>query len=190
MLTWLQRNRYMIFGFAVAAAISGFGVNSLLGGGPSGPLVINEGSSLPDGAPIRLQIKGGVVHPGVYEAHSGDRVVDVLALAGGPSDAADLDALNLARRVRDEEKLVVPTRANQVAGARLEAMAPGAKINVNTATAAQLDQLPGIGEAYSRRIVDSRTVDGPFNSLDQLVERRVLPRATYEAIRDLITLGP
>ena len=65
-----------------------------------------------------------------------------------------------------------------------------AKIDINTATAQLLDSLPGIGEVYSQRIVDSRAVNGPFVSIDDLLEREIIPRSTFEKIKDLITVGP
>ena len=64
------------------------------------------------------------------------------------------------------------------------------KININTASASELDALPGIGEVYSEQIVVSRETNGPYVSSDELVERQVIPRGTYERIRDLITTGP
>ena len=73
--------------------------------------------------------------------------------------------------------------------AAVESAAP-AVVNINTATAAELDDLPGIGEVYSQRIVESRTWDGPYQTTEELVERRVIPRGTYEKIADLITVGP
>ena len=63
-------------------------------------------------------------------------------------------------------------------------------MNINTATQAELDQLPGIGEAYSRRIVDSRAVDGPFKTVEDLVTRRVVPASTFDGIHELISVGP
>jgi competence protein ComEA len=135
-------------------------------------------------------VSGAVVAPGVYQLREGDRLVEALVAAGGPANGADVDALNLARRVRDEEQVVVPrlggadSRRTEAAGAT--PLAPGEKLDINAATEDQLDQLPGIGEAYSRRIVDSRKVDGPFKSIQELVDRRVVPRATFEKIRDLV----
>ncbi len=74
---------------------------------------------------------------------------------------------------------------SQVAGA-----AAPAPVNINAASAQDLDALPGIGAVYSQRIVDSRTADGPFATIDDLVNRQLIPRATYDKIRDLITVGP
>ena len=66
----------------------------------------------------------------------------------------------------------------------------GGLININTASASELDALPGIGEVYSQRIVDNRTASGVFASPDDLVNRDIIPRGTYNKIRDMITTGP
>ena len=73
---------------------------------------------------------------------------------------------------------------------RLDQPTITAKININTATAYALDSLPGIGEVYSQRIVESRTANGSFTSIDDLLQRDIIPRATFEKIKDLITVGP
>jgi competence protein ComEA len=134
----------------------------------------------------------------VYALHEGDRVVDAVEAAGGPSSDADLVALNLARRIHDEDQVVVPRigeppKVSQVASAQTGPdglPGGGALIDVNTASAADLDSLPGIGEVYSQRIVDSRATDGPFESTEDLVGRQLIPRATYEKIKHLITASP
>jgi len=143
--------------------------------------------------PIEVYITGAVVQPGVYEMQAGDRVIDVLYEAGGHTPDADLEAVNLALRLQDEDQVTVPRvgetlvstgRTSNVAGVS------SAKVNINAATAAELDTLPGIGEVYSERIVESRLSNGPYVTVDELVERGVIPRGTLDKIRDLITLGP
>jgi len=114
--------------------------------------------------------------------------VEALAAAGGPSEDADIDSLNLAKRVRDEERIEVPRRA--AAGSTSAGIVVGGRLDINSATLQQLDALPGIGEAYSRRIVDSRKVDGPYKSTRDLVDRKVIPAAVYEQIRDLVAVVP
>ncbi len=141
-----------------------------------------------EGGDIKVYVTGAVLRPGVYDLREGDRVADALEAAGGPSDDADLVTLNLARRVNDEDQVVVPRQGqavSQVAGALQTQL-----VNINTASAELLDSLPGIGEVYSQRIVESRNHDGPFESTDDLVARELIPRSTYEGIKDLITVGP
>ena len=150
------------------------------------PLTINLADPTASG-PIEVYITGAVAEPGVYEVEAGDRVIDVLFEAGGHTDDADLEAINLALRVNDEDQIVVP----RIGEANAPASVTGAgRININTATASELDALPGIGEVYSERIVVNREANGRYVSSEELVERQVIPRGTYERIRELITTGP
>ena len=190
MLVWLERNRLLVL--AVASAAFGLMIVAsafATSGRPA--LVLRPDASLPgDGAALVVHVSGAVVRPGVYDLTAGQRVVDALDAAGGAVANADTDALNLARRLRDGERIVVPTRSGSTQpAATVPTLAPGEKLDINTVTREQLDLLPGIGEAYSRRIVDSRAVDGPFASVDDLLARNVLPRAVFERIRDLISAG-
>ncbi len=140
-----------------------------------------------DQGPIEVYITGAVAEPGVYEVEAGDRVIDVLFEAGGHTDDADLEAINLALRVNDEDQIVVP----RMGDVNVASSGSGAgKININTATASELDALPGIGEVYSEQIVVNREANGQYVSSEELVERHVIPRGTYERIRELITAGP
>jgi competence protein ComEA len=164
-----------------------------------GAFEITPGTTPTPGGPIEVYITGAVLQPGVYEMADGDRVVDLLQAAGGQAPDANLEALNLAVRLHDEDQVTVPRigqaavssgitngQSSAVAGATND----GAPININTASASELDALPGIGEVYSQRIVDSRTTVGPFVAADDLLNRQLIPRATFEKIRDLITVGP
>jgi competence protein ComEA len=186
---WLERNQLVVLCLAVIVFIASIAVIQLTDETPPA-IEFTYGSGLPDGTPIRVHVTGAVLQPGVYELREGDRLIEALSAAGGPASDADTEALNLARRVRDEEQVVVPRRGSAGAPRAVATLAPGARLDINTATEAQLDQLPGIGEAYSRRIVDSRRVDGPFKTAAELVERRVVPQATFEMIRDLISVSP
>jgi competence protein ComEA len=184
---WLQRHQVALVGAALMLLGAGLAVDRAGRHDPPG-IDFAYGAGVPDGSPIRVQVTGAVERPGVYELRGGDRVVDAIAAAGGPADAADLDAINLARRVRDEERVTVP-ELPAGSGGRDATVAPGARLDINTATQQQLDALPGIGEAYSRRIVDSRKVDGPYKTTRDLVDRKVIPAAVYEKVRDLIAVG-
>ena len=186
MLHWLERNQVPLLGFALLILALGLGARALIGGGAPPSLEFRSDARLPGGAPIRVHVAGAVLAPGVYELRQGDRVAEALAAAGGPSDAADLEAVNLARRLADEQQVVIPRRGAEAAA---EVLAAGTKVDINTASAALLDQLPGIGEAYSRRIVDSRTLDGPYASIEELVERHVIPRATFDRISAFVVVG-
>ena len=172
----------------VLAAIAAAGVVAFLVERQRGPeaLEIDLPNAVADG-PIEVHITGAVSEPGVYEMSDGDRVVDVLFEAGGHTEDANLEAINLAVRLQDEDQVIVPRIGEAVSGA---AGVTSARININTASAGELDALPGIGEVYSQQIVVSRESSGPYVSGEELVERQVIPRSTYERIRDLITTGP
>ena len=124
---------------------------------------------------ILVHVSGAIAAPGVVAVEPGERVIDAIERAGGAASDADLDAINLSRRLVDEDRIVVPVRG---------AAAP--LVDVNSATAAELEALPGIGPAYALAIVDERERAGPFADTDELVSRGVLPERVYEGIRDLV----
>jgi len=187
-IPWLERYRSTILTALAAAVIVGLVVLILQHRGGPQPLEIRLDEPPADGQPVEVYVTGAVQQPGVYSLNKGDRVADALEAAGGPAADADLAALNLARRLRDEDQITVP-RQGPPAARVLDATA-AAKIDINTATAQLLDSLPSIGEVYSQRIVESRTVNGPFTSIDDLRERDIIPRSTFDKIKDLITVEP
>lgn len=149
---------------------------------------------------IKVYINGEVKNPGVYTMQPNDRVVDAINAAGGLSENADTNQLDLALRVRDEMRITVPkininTPAPAVpaisvsgtppASANLAVSSDG-KININSASAADLDKLPGIGEVLSARIVEYRTKNGLFKNLDDLRKVPGLTKAVVDKIKDQI----
>lgn len=155
-----------------------------------GPAPIEITSLQPvESGPMQVYITGAVEAPGVYEVADGDRVVDVLYDAGGPAPEADLERINLSLRLHDEDRILVP-RQGEASSSPEDAGATGPLIDINRATAGELDALPGIGEVYSQRIVDSRAADGLYNTIDELLIRDIIPNGTFEQIRGLITVGP
>jgi competence protein ComEA len=152
------------------------------------PLEINLDEA-PSAAEIQVYVSGAVNRPGVYFLNDGDRWIDAVEAAGGPTADADVEAVNLARRLHDEDQVLVPRLGEQaVLGS---AQAPQSDlININSAPAAALNDLPGIGEVRSQSIVDSRERDGPFSRIEELVERKLIPQWVFDQIRELITVGP
>jgi competence protein ComEA len=147
-------------------------------------------ASLASATPALLfvHVAGRVRRPGVYEFHPGDRVIDAVQAAGGPRKGADLDALNLAALLTDGEQVLVPSRTpgGTVPGGGT-ATTPGL-VNVNTASEADLESLPGIGPVLAQRIVDYRTEHGPFASVDGLLDVSGIGPATLDDFRDLVTV--
>ena len=191
MAGWLERYRTPLLTALAIIAVLGLIFFVLRQRESPPPLELQVGDAASSDSEIMVHVTGAVATPGVYALHEGDRVVDAVEAAGGPSPDADLVTLNLARRVHDEDQVVVPRVGEQpTASQATSASANGAPIDINTASAAVLDSLPGIGEVYSNRIVDSRTANGPFQSTEDLVTRKLIPRATYEKIKLLITVSP
>jgi competence protein ComEA len=161
---------------------------------PAGP----TSSAAPESALVHAA--GAVTRPGVYELPSGSRVDDVLSAAGGATADADLDRLNLAAVVNDGERIWVPRRGevepppvSAAAGAgtaRPEGNGPGAEtsgpLDLNTATSEELDTLPGVGPATAEAIIAHREANGPFTSVDQLIDVRGIGEAKLAQLRDLV----
>jgi competence protein ComEA len=184
---WLERHKYVLLVAALLLLAGGVLLRDFTDSTPP-TFTITDSQGSEDGTVV-VHVAGAVAAPGVYQLQAGARIQDGVLAAGGGLADADLDALNLARRLRDGERVSVPAST----GATTEVAAtlvPGQTLDINRATQAQLDALPGIGEAYSRRIVDSRRVDGPYTSLDDLVWRRVLPPATLASVRDYLSVAP
>ncbi len=141
-------------------------------------------------AEIKVYVVGAVQRPGVYTLSDGDRVQEAVAAAGGFADGADQVAINLAQRVHDEDEVVVLRQGESAPEPQPSASALLTEpVNINTAAVEQLDKLPGIGPVYAQRIVDSRTAQGLFQTADDLLTRKLIPRSTFEKIRTLITVG-
>lgn len=185
MLAWLERNQFLVLGLTGLLLLAGLAARGLTAQHDPPPLVFRDGAGLTPGGPIRVHVVGAVAAPGVYELTGGDRVEDALVVAGGATSGADLDEINLARKLRDGEQILVPGRTSQTASLPPD----GAPLDINLATQSQLMALPGIGEAYSQRIIDSRLIDGPFVSVEDLLERKVVPERTLAGIRELITVS-
>ena len=181
----LERYRWLVVAlFAVPLLV---GIGFLLSDRLSGPepLEINMGG-VPMGE-IRVYVTGAVQRPGVYPLQEGDRWIDALEAAGGPTADADLTRVNLARRAQDEDQVVVPRHGE----ASVSATDQSPPININTASQAELESLPGIGEVRATAILRSRTTDGPFADIEELLTRNLgIPESVYEKIASLITVGP
>ena len=141
---------------------------------------------------VLVDVAGWVRHPGVYEFAEGSRIIDAIEAAGGARTGALLQALNLAAPLVDGTQVLVPREGDPGAVAPSAggstAGATGGLINVNTASASELDVLPGIGEVLAQRIIDYRTEHGPFTSVDQLIDVSGIGDAVLGSIRELVTV--
>lgn len=153
-----------------------------------GPGASSSSSPEPGPEMVVVHVAGPVARPGVYRLPKGSRVADAVAAAGGPVGGADANALNLAAPLADGEKitLVKPGEPVPPSGDPAQA-APGA-INLNTATQAQLEQLPAVGPVLAKRILAYRQSKGRFNSPKQLMEVSGFGPKRFANLKELITV--
>ena len=161
--------------------------------GPGGPTT-GAGS-------VIVHVTGAVTRPGVVTLGAGSRVADAIKAVGGAAPDADTEQLNLARVLTDGEQIraprvgeVLPDPAPQPSGAASSGAgtAPGkpgdggasGTVNINTASASELEKLPGIGPALAQRIVEYRDSHGPFASVDALTDVPGIGKAKLEALRE------
>ena len=150
----------------------------------------------PTAVTLLVQVNGAVLNPGLVRIGEGARVDDAIKAAGGASSEADISKLNMARRVTDGELIVVPklgdptpTVPPATSGARATATPTVlAKININTATAEELDRLPGVGPSIAQRIVDYRAANGPFQKIEDLLKVRGIGPAQFDSLKNLIVV--
>jgi competence protein ComEA len=137
-----------------------------------------------------VDVAGAVRQPGVYEFGDGDRVIDAIERAGGQLPKADLSPLNLAAPLVDGTQILVPKAGPPgVVGADPGTGASaGGLLNVNSASATELETLSGIGEVLAATIVEYREQNGPFTSVDGLMDVSGIGPATLEEIRDQVTI--
>ena len=138
---------------------------------------------------LTVHVAGAVNSPGLYKLPEGSRVADALSKAGGASPDALLDNLNLAARLKDGEKVLVPRRSEvtgdtgEVAGAGFTTL-----VNLNIANAEELDKLPGVGPSLAQRIIEYRKKNGSFSSVEELDNVEGIGPSKMEALKDLVTI--
>ncbi len=175
------------------------------GSSTSVPAVVTtapEGASTAPAAEIVVHVAGEVAAPGVYRLPEGARVVDAVAAAGGATGVADMNVINLAAPVHDGERIFLPALGGTVpavvAGGGGAGGSPGGDgatggadagpVNINTATADELDTLPGVGPATAAAIIAHRDQHGPFASVEALGDVRGIGPAKLDALRGLVTV--
>jgi competence protein ComEA len=188
------------------AAVAAAAMLSFASSGGGGQGVIDASDAAPDAsgsatggeagvgtAPLLVHVLGAVAQPGLVELTAGARVVDAVAAAGGFTAEADPAGVNLARPVVDGEQLVVfsvgqtpPPAAGGSPGG--SAASGDGLVHLNTADLAALDTLPRIGPALAQRILDWREANGPFTSVDQLLDVAGIGDAVFSGLADRVAL--
>lgn len=144
---------------------------------------------------IMVHISGQVYSPGLIELVQGDRLIDAVELAGGLTKEADLDRINLAKKLEDEEKIYVPRIGESNEPIALQTSNPkednndlkGNNININIATLDELDSLPGVGKVIAQRIIDYRSTS-PFKTIDDLKNVSGIGDKIFSGLKDLISV--
>jgi competence protein ComEA len=185
----------VIFGALVGLLIGG--LLYLTTRQPVGQKVELMPSSTPE--PIVVYVTGAVQRPGVYRVPRDSRLVEAVALAGGFLEGADVTQLNLAEKLEDGKHIEIPGGNTDLptpqliigGGGLLVTPTPpaGQLVNINTADAALLEKLPGIGPTTAAKIVQYRDDNGPFEKVDDLLKVPGIGPETLDKLRGLITVG-
>ncbi|EIT5186072.1 helix-hairpin-helix domain-containing protein [Enterococcus faecalis] len=144
---------------------------------------------------IYVDIKGAVKVPGIYQLKNQQRIWDALALAGGVSEEADTAQVNYAQKVKDQMIIYVPKKGEPVPQSleTLQESAPAQqnqeeKINLNTATEAELQTISGIGAKKAQEIIRFRDEQGPFKTVEELKNVPGIGEKTVERLKDMLTV--
>ncbi|MET0928323.1 MAG: helix-hairpin-helix domain-containing protein [Aeromicrobium sp.] len=166
--------------------------------GPGHPSARPSAGAADTASPQQLiiDVTGKVKHPGIVTLAKGSRVYQAIEAAGGVKGAVDTTALNLARELTDGEQVLVGLDPVDVAGAAVTpgqpaaagAAAAGVKVNLNTATAEQLDTLPGVGPVTAQAILGWRDTNGRFTAVDDLLDVKGIGETTLAELRELVVV--
>ena len=171
---------------ALVLAATAAGVVWLIRGSPDrGIEIVLPAPTATPFVQVKAYITGAVHEPGVYALTGEPRLADLVQAAGGALEESDLSAVNLAARIEDEDHWHIPLPGEST---HLERSAEAASdlIDINSAEAARLVDLPRIGETIAKRIVEYREANGPFSSVEELLLVQGIGPATLAGIRELI----
>ena len=186
--------------YVLLGVMAGFvlaGVLVFISRAPAGePIVLRPA---PTSVPIAVDVSGAVPRPGLYKFPEHARVQDAIDAAGGLLADANVDSLNLAALLQDGQQLDIPYKSGSAPSETVilpvsvtETPASSSTgqdlVNINTATLEELDTLPGIGLTTAQKIIDYRTVNGPFATIEDIMNVSGIGPATFDDLKDLITV--
>ena len=189
LLPWLRRAgwAYVIAAGVLAFAAWRFTHQASVGAQPVASAPVRPATKPP--SEFIVHVVGAVRRPGVYRMGGDTRVIQAVRMAGGPTAAADLSAINLAAPIQDGQQILIPVRApsgGAAASSGGPAQAATGPVSLSSATAAQLEALDGIGPALAGRIVAWRTAHG-LRSVDDLLQVPGIGPGRLSALRDHVT---
>jgi competence protein ComEA len=195
--------------YVLLGVMAGFALAGLLffvSRAPAGEAIVLQPA--PTKSPIVVHVIGAVPRPGLYEFIEGARVQDAIDAAGGLLTSANVESINLAALLEDGQQLNIPyksgsepveteteTEAVELPTSEANSSSNNSDenadvdlVNINTATLEELDSLPGIGPTIAQRIIDYREENGPFNTIEDIMNVSGIGPATFDDIKDLITV--
>lgn len=190
---WVGRYRALLAASILGAIVVSVAI--LLVRRPDPPRVVIQQATTTQAAAVSPQVpsvlvvhlSGEVIAPGIYRLPVGSRIDDALKAAGGPTGTGDVHRLNLAARLADGQQIVVPSTVQASRPGTSASPSPGpSRVNINTASVAELDRLPGVGPVTAQRIVAYREQHGPFITIEHIRAANLVNAATYEKIKELI----
>ena len=141
---------------------------------------------------IYVEIKGEVKKPDVYEVEEGSIIKDLIDKAGGLTEKANIEKINRAKKLNDNELIIIPndSNVNEVSGSDFlnTTEEEGGKININTADISKLKEIPGVGDVKAKSIIDYREKNGGFKSIEDIKNIDGIGEKTFEKIKDSITI--
>jgi competence protein ComEA len=193
--------------YVLLGVMAGFALAGLLffvSRAPAGEAIVLQPA--PTKSPIAVHVIGAVPRPGLYEFAEGARVQDAIDVAGGLLTSANVESINLAALLEDGQQLNIPYKSGQepveTSDENNEPDLPNDNqesnsedentdtdlVNINTATLEELDSLPGIGRTIAQRIIDYREANGPFTTIEDIMNVSGIGPSTFDDIKDLITV--
>ncbi|MBM3179668.1 MAG: ComEA family DNA-binding protein [Chloroflexi bacterium] len=194
--------------YVLLGVMAGFvlaGVLIFVARAPAGQAIVLQPA--PTKAPLAVHVIGAVPRPGLYEFAEGARNQDAIDAAGGLLSSANVDAINLAALLTDGQQLNIPylegqapaeestslelpgsSANNEISTPESSSSTDGELININTATLEELDSLPGIGPTIAQRIIDYRNENGPFSTIEEIMDVSGVGPATFDEIENMITV--
>lgn len=137
---------------------------------------------------IMVHVSGEVYRPGLVTLVNGDRVIDAVNLSGGLKNEADLDRINLAKKVQDEEKIHIPSIGEETSVSVEGLVTTEGKININTCTKSDLETLPGIGDKTADKILEYRN-GNTFKRIEDIMNVSGIGEKKFDSIKDLIVVN-
>ncbi len=194
----MSKNWYWLAAFIVVGVLLGAGIIYLVTRPPRGEAItLLPAPTIP---PLTVYVSGKVNQAGLYALPVGARLNDAIQAAGGFAADADTSGFNLARVLVDGEQVDVPAMVTPApilpaATAQISPIitsppiATSGPVNINTATLEQLDMLPGIGFTTAQKIIDYRVANGPFVTIEAIMDVPGIGQVKFDAMKDLITVG-